>query len=54
MDQVKEQLTREPRGLPKLKMPYFGALEHVLDSNVSDYVLTEYNPMDSIKADMAV
>jgi thymidylate synthase len=54
MEQVKEQIAREPRALPKLQMPNFKNLDEVLESKPSDYVLVGYNPMDSIKAPMAV
>lgn len=54
MDQVKLQLERTPRSLPTLQMPNFKTLEDVLNSSVSDYVLNDYDPMDNIKAPMAV
>lgn len=54
MEQVKEQIAREPRALPRLQMPDFRNLKEVLESKPSDYVLVGYNPMDSIKAPMAV
>ena len=54
IDQVRLQIQREPRGLPTLEMPKFTTLEEILDSSVSDYVLRDYNPMESIKAPMAV
>ena len=54
MEQVKLQLERTPRSLPTLQMPNFKTLDEVLDSGVSDYVLNDYEPMDNIKAPMAV
>ena len=54
MDQVKEQITREERDLPHLFMPVFCDLETLLNTRVSDYKLIGYDPMDSIKAPMAV
>jgi thymidylate synthase len=54
IDQVRLQIQREPRGLPTLEMPKFTTLEEILNSSVSDYVLRDYNPMESIKAPMAV
>lgn len=54
IEQVKEQITREPRALPTLHMPDFMNLGEVLESVPSDYVLVGYDPMDSIKAPMAV
>ena len=54
IDQVRLQIQREPLGLPTLEMPKFTTLEEILNSSVSDYVLRDYNPMESIKAPMAV
>ena len=54
VDQVRQQLEREPRVLPELKMPNFNNLDEVLDSRVSDFVLTNYEPMEPIKAPMAI
>lgn len=54
MSQVKEQLSRQPLALPTLSMPNFTSLEEVLSSSVDDFVLQNYNPMESIKAPMAV
>lgn len=53
-EQVKQQISRTPRKLPTLQMPSFANLGEVLESVPSDYVLLGYNPMDSIKAPMAV
>jgi thymidylate synthase len=54
MDQVQEQIARTPRPLPTLHMPDFMNLGEVLESKPSDYVLVGYDPMESIKAPMAV
>lgn len=54
VDQVRLQIERKPRDLPTLQMPNFTSLEEVLSSSVKDYVLRDYNPMESIKAPMAV
>ena len=54
MDQVQEQLLRTPRNRPTLTMPAFSTLEELLTTTVSDYKLNDYDPMDSIKAPMAV
>lgn len=53
---VREQLTRKPRSLPKLKMPEFDSLDvdTVKSLKVSDFQLIGYDPMDSLKAPMAV
>lgn len=54
VEQVREQLQREPREHPKLVMPEFTTLEELLATKTTDYILEGYNPMDSIKAPMAV
>ena len=54
MDQVKEQVTRLPRKGPTLDMPLFSNLDELIKTKPEDYVLEDYNPMDSIKAPMAV
>ena len=54
MEQVKEQITREPRKGPTLEMPVFKDLEELINTTPSDYKLIDYNPMESIKAPMAV
>lgn len=53
-EQVKEQITREPRPGPKLEMPQFTNLEELVTTTPSDYKLIGYDPMPSIKAPMAV
>lgn len=52
--QVKEQLQRKPHDLPDLIMPEFTNITELLATSPSDYKLINYNPMDSIKAPMAV
>ena len=54
LEQVQEQLTRDERKLPYLFMPPFCDLETLLNTRTSDYKLIGYDPMDSIKAPMAV
>jgi len=54
IEQVKEQLDRNPKIGPQLKMPNFNTLEELLETRPSDYVLEGYHPMDSIKAPMAI
>jgi thymidylate synthase len=54
MDQVREQITREPRQLPHLLMPAFNNLDELLATKTSDYRLIGYDPMPSIPAPMAV
>ena len=53
-DQVREQLARDPMDHPVLVMPKFTSLEELLNTITSDYKLTNYNPMSSISAPMAV
>jgi len=54
MEQVAEQLKREPQNLPNLHMPLFKNLHELLKTKPNDYVLENYNPLESIKAPMAV
>lgn len=55
-DVVREQLKRTPRPLPKLKMPELQSLDvHSIQMlRASDFELIGYDPMDSLKAPMAV
>lgn len=54
LDQVNEQITREPRRGPTLEMPSFKNLDELKKTTPRQYKLIDYNPMDSIKAPMAV
>jgi thymidylate synthase len=54
MEQVKQQLERKPRTGPTLVMPKFTTLDELIATKPTDYVLEGYNPMESIKAPMAV
>lgn len=54
MAQVQMQLYRNPRKLPTLEMPKFENLAELLQTKTSDYKLLNYDPMESIKAPMAV
>ena len=53
-EQVKEQVTRKPKTAPTLEMPNFKNIESVITSKPKDFKLVNYEPMDSIKAPMAV
>jgi len=53
-EQVREQITREPREHPHLLMPAFNNIDELLTTKTSDYKLINYDPMPSIKAPMAV
>jgi len=54
LEQVNEQISREPRPGPTLEMPYFTNLKEIIETKPADYKLVDYDPMDSIKAPMAV
>ena len=53
-DQVKEQLERVPVKGPTLWMPDFQQLGEVMEATPDQFKLLDYNPMDTIKAPMAV
>ena len=53
-NQVAEQLIRKPQNLPNLQMPLFKNLDELLETKPIDYKLKNYNPLESIKAPMAV
>ena len=54
LDQVKQQIQRKPMQAPRLQIPKFKSIDDVLKSTPKDYRLIDYNPMESIKAPMAV
>jgi thymidylate synthase len=54
LDQVKEQISRQPRKGPTLWMPEFMTLAEVNEAKPDMFKLMNYDPMDSIKAPMAV
>ena len=53
-EQVKEQVQRKPQHAPTLSMPDFKFIEDVAAATPKEFNLLDYNPMDSIKAPMAV
>ena len=53
VEQVKEQLSREPRELPELILPEFNSLEDLLKLTGADFKLKGYNPHGFIKAPQA-
>ena len=53
-EQAKQQLERKPMSGPSLIMPAFSNLDELVKTTPDQYKLTGYNPMDSIKAPMAV
>ena len=54
IDQVKEQLSRDPKPLPKLIIPNIDNLEDINKLNVNDFILENYDPHPPIKAKMAI
>ena len=52
MEQVKLQLTREPRPLPKLKINK--NVKNIFDFQFADFELTDYDPHPHIKGEVAV
>tara|TARA_B110000196_G_scaffold205263_1_gene175924 strand:- start:224 stop:517 length:294 start_codon:yes stop_codon:yes gene_type:complete len=53
-DQVKEQIKRTPKPAPTVLMPKFTSIEEVIIASPRDFKLNDYDPMESIKAPMAV
>jgi len=51
-EQVKEQLSRQSRSLPKMKLN--PAVKDVFDFKYEDFELIDYNPWPAIKAEIAV
>ena len=54
IDQVKEQLSREPKKLPKLIMPNIDSIESLKNFSVDDFILDGYESHPAIKAPMAI
>ena len=54
IDQVKEQLSRDPKPLPKLIIPNIDNLEDINKLTVDDFILENYDPHPPIKAKMAI
>tara|TARA_Y100001970_G_scaffold116170_1_gene144648 strand:+ start:122 stop:985 length:864 start_codon:yes stop_codon:yes gene_type:complete len=54
IDQVKEQISREPKPLPTLKIPTLNSIEDLKKFKVDDFILENYDPHPPIKARMAV
>ena len=54
IDQVKEQISRSPRPLPKLIIPSIDCINDLKNYSIDDFILDEYNPHPSIKAKMAI
>ena len=54
IEQVKEQISREPKILPSLSMPKLSSLEDISKCKVEDFKLMNYEHHPAIKAKMAV
>ena len=54
VDQVKEQIKRAPRLLPKLKFPDIKNLEDIKSFSLDDFIIEGYDPHPAIKAKMAI
>ena len=54
IEQVKEQLTREPKKLPKLMMPNLESINALKNCTVNDFVLEGYESHSALKAPMAI
>ena len=54
IEQVKEQLSREPLPLPKLKMPNISSIDEIKDLSIEDFRLDGYEHHPPIKAKMAI
>jgi thymidylate synthase len=52
MDQVNEQLSREPRPLPTMRIN--PEVKDIFGFSVDDFVLSDYSPHPAIKAEVAV
>ena len=52
--QVKEQLSREPKKLPKLILPNIDSIESLKKFSVDDFILDGYECHPAIKAPMAI
>lgn len=50
-DQVEEQLSREPRALPTLKLN--PEVKNIFDFGIDDFEIVDYNPHPTIKAPMS-
>jgi len=52
VDQAKEQLSREPRALPQLKLN--PDIKSIYDFDFPDFEIVDYDPYPSIKAPIAI
>ena len=54
VEQVNEQISREPKKLPKLKMPNIKSFDDLSSLSLDDFVLDSYDPHPAITAEMAI
>ena len=54
IEQVKEQISRTPRSLPKLIVPELNSIDDLKKYSIDDFILEDYDPHPQIKAEMAV
>ena len=54
IDQVKEQLSRKPKKLPKLIMPNIDSIQSLKNLSIDDFMLDGYESHPAIKAPMAI
>ncbi len=54
IDQVKEQISREPKKLPKLIMPNLESIEALTNYSIDDFILEGYESHPALKAPMAI
>jgi thymidylate synthase len=54
IEQVKEQISRKPRSLPRLIIPKLNTIDDLKTCSVDDFILEGYDPHPPIKAKMAV
>ena len=54
INQVKEQISREPKPLPRLSLPNINSLDDIKKYKVEDFILENYHPHPPIKAKMAI
>ena len=54
IDQVKEQLDRKPKKLPRLILPKLKCIDDLKEYTVNDFKLENYDHHPAIKAKMAI
>jgi len=54
LDQVREQISREPLDLPTLVLPKLDSLEALSSCSIDDFKLHNYKHHPAIKAKMAI